>query len=519
MLFNAHEFLFIFLPIVLAGFFVIGRLGRHRLAVAWLVLLSLTFYAWWKPAYLPVLLGSLVFNYAVGTVLAALSRRHGPRTARAKGLLVFGIAANIVLLGYFKYANFLVENINALLSTTMSMDRLLLPLAISFFTFQQIAYLVDAWRGEAADADPLRYALFVSFFPQLIAGPIVHHREMMPQFARRQTFSPRTRHIAVGLTIFFIGLFKKTVLADGMATIASPLFAAAGSGTPLTIAEGWLAALSYTFQLYFDFSGYSDMAIGLARMFGVQLPINFNSPYKAASITDFWRRWHITLSRFLRDYIYVPLGGSRKGPVRRYGNLMATMLIGGLWHGAGWTFVVWGGLHGLFLTINHLWSARFKAARRPSLTRRAAARALTFVAVVVAWVFFRATTFDEALAVLGAMAGGNGITVPATVAKELAVILPAWVPLAGGSLAPLLPDGGTAVLLVAIVGAVALWGPNTQQILWTYRPGLDSRRTMSPPPRPWRWRLHAGWATAAACIAALGILGMSERNEFLYFNF
>ncbi len=518
MLFNSHAFLFVFLPTVLVGFFVIGRNGRTRAALGWLVAMSLVFYGWWEPAYLMVLVGSMLFNYGIGTYIATQALRHGPRPNGGRLVLGLGIGGNLALLGYFKYANFFVENVNAVLATAWSMERLLLPLAISFFTFQQIAYLIDAWRGEATDRDPLRYALFVSFFPQLIAGPIVHHREMIPQFARLRTFVPRVDALAVGLTIFAIGLFKKTVLADGMAAYADPLFSAAESGIALTVIEGWMAALAYTFQLYFDFSGYSDMAIGLARLFGVRLPINFNSPYKAVSIADFWRRWHMTLSRFLRDYIYIPLGGGRKGPARRHVNLMTTMLLGGLWHGAGWTFVAWGGLHGAYLVINHLWS-NWTAGMSGGMAGRALARATTFLAVVVAWVFFRAETFGGALAVLRAMAGGNGIVVPEPIAGMLSAVLPAWVPITDGGLTPLISDGAVAVALVALVGAIALFGPNTQQILWNYRPGLGSRTRTTPPPRLWRWRLQTGWAAATACAAAFGILGMSEKNEFLYFNF
>ncbi|MGC2856379.1 MBOAT family O-acyltransferase [Novispirillum sp. DQ9] len=520
MLFNSHEFLFVFLPVVLTGFFLIGKTGGTRLALAWLAVLSLVFYAWWKPAYLIVLAGSMLFNYAVGYRLAAVAARQGTRAPGGRPLLYLGIAGNVALLGYFKYANFLVDNANAVLATTWSMDQVVLPLAISFFTFQQIAYLVDAWQGEAGDGDPLRYVLFVSFFPQLIAGPIVHHREMMPQLARRSTLVPRAAHIAVGLTIFFIGLFKKTVIADGMAAYADPLFAAAEDGAVLTITEGWLAALSYTFQLYFDFSGYSDMAIGLARMFGVQLPVNFNSPYKATSIIEFWRRWHMTLSRFLRDYLYIPLGGSRHGPARRHANLMATMVLGGLWHGAGWTFVAWGALHGLFLVANHLWRAAVGSGR-PGRAGRVGGWTATFVAIVVAWVFFRAETFGGALTILGAMAGGNGLTVPAPLASLLERILPHWIAVTSGTATPHIHDGGGTLALaqVALVGAIALFAPNTQQILWAYRPGLGTRAASRPAARPWRWRLHGGWAAAAASIAALAILGMSEKNEFLYFNF
>ncbi|MBT5260335.1 MAG: MBOAT family protein, partial [Nitrospina sp.] len=346
MLFNSYAFIFLFLPVTLLGFQLIGNRGHCRVAVSWLIGASLFFYGWWNPAYLGLILTSILFNYAVGVSL-------GSRPA--KTVLVVGIAANLGLLGYFKYANFFVDNINALTGSDIVLERIILPLAISFFTFQQITYLVDTYRGETQECDFLRYCLFVTFFPQLIAGPIVHHREMMPQFAKDTFCRLKAKHLAVGLTIFSVGLFKKVILADGIAVYSTPVFDAAEAGVILTFVDAWCGALAFTFQLYFDFSGYSDMAIGLGRMFGIILPVNFFSPYKASNIIEFWRRWHITLSRFARDYLYIPLGGNRKGTLLRFANLMITMLLIGLWHGAGWTFVIWGGLHGSYLVINHGW--------------------------------------------------------------------------------------------------------------------------------------------------------------------
>ncbi len=291
----------------------------------------------------------MLFNFLVGNRLVRIRRKGYKHSVR--GALVVGIAFNLGTLGYFKYFNFFVETANVVFNAGFNFDEIILPLAISFFTFQQITFLVDAYRGKACDYNFLHYALFVTFFPQLIAGPIVHHAEMMPQFLKRKTGGLSNASIAVGGSIFLLGLFKKVVLADNVAAYATPVFAAASAGQELTLIESWGGVLAYTFQLYFDFSGYSDMAIGLARMFGIVLPLNFNSPYKAASIIDFWRRWHMTLSRFLRDYVYFPLGGSLRGRMKRHINLMITMLLGGLWHGAGWTFVVWGGLHGIYLMI------------------------------------------------------------------------------------------------------------------------------------------------------------------------
>jgi D-alanyl-lipoteichoic acid acyltransferase DltB (MBOAT superfamily) len=336
MLFNSAEFLFFFLPLLLFAFF---RLGRHnrRLAAFWLTAGSLFFYGWWNPAYLGLLLSSIVFNYLVGYTIA---RGDDIGSSRRKRLLALGITVDLALLGYYKYANFFVDSVNAAFGTNYAILEIVLPLGISFFTFTQIAFLVDAARGEAKEFDFVHYSLFVTYFPHLIAGPVLHHKEMMPQFGQASTYRFSHEHLTVGLTVFAIGLFKKVVLADGVAPFASSVFAAAERGEVLGLFQAWGGTLAYSLQLYFDFSGYSDMAIGLSYMIGVRLPINFNSPYKSVNIADFWRRWHMTLSRFLRDYLYIPLGGNRKGSVRRYVNLMTTMLLGGLWHGAGWTFVL-----------------------------------------------------------------------------------------------------------------------------------------------------------------------------------
>ncbi len=410
MLFNSFAFIFAFLPIVLVGFFALARFS-HRLAAGWLTLASLVYYGWWDPGYVALLLASIGVNYSLGTRIARM-HESGQRS-RGKRLLLLAIAANLGLLGYYKYGIFLVSNAQTLFGHAGPLPEIILPLGISFFTFTQIAFLVDAHRGLARDYSLTHYTLFVTYFPHLIAGPILHHREMMPQFDRRATYVPNWDNIAVGLTMFIFGLFKKTVIADDMAGFASPAFNAAAAGTQLTLLEAWGAALAYTFQIYFDFSGYTDMALGASRMFGIVLPLNFRSPYKARSIIDFWRRWHITLSRFLRDYVYIPLGGNRKTELRRYQNLLLTMLIGGLWHGAGWTFVFWGALHGVYLVINHAWRSlrrHFDFASPPGA--RALAILTTFIAVVVAWVFFRAADFTTAVSIVAGMAGQNGVVLP-----------------------------------------------------------------------------------------------------------
>jgi len=401
MLFNSYEFILVFLPIVIFTFYILGKQFGHEVAIGFLILASLLFYAWWNPIYIWLILLSMLFNYGIGIVLS--SRKNNRIT------LTIGIAANLALLGYFKYANFFVDTINDVASTSFNLNNIILPLAISFFTFQQIAYLVDTYQHKSEERNFLHYALFVTFFPQLIAGPIVHHNEMMSQFSMPETFKFNPRKMELGLTIFTLGLFKKVILADEISRYASPVFEAASNNHFLTVTDAWVGALSYSFQLYFDFSAYSDMAIGIALMFGIRLPINFMSPYKAVNIIEFWRKWHMTLSRFLRDYLYFPLGGNRKGHIRRYANLMTTMLLGGLWHGAGWTFAFWGGLHGSYLILNHAW----RNARRlmghdlenSSWWSRFISRGLTFIAVVIAWVYFRAESFESANLIVSTMFG------------------------------------------------------------------------------------------------------------------
>jgi len=346
MLFSTYEFIFLFLPVTFFGYFYLNKKRLTTASKAWLVVTSLFFYSWWNVAYLPLILVSMLFNYVVGSSLSegGQSKKRPPR----KLILTFGIISNVALLAYFKYADFLIENLNYIPDVQVDALNLALPLAISFFTFQQIAYLVDSYKLETKEYDFLNYAVFVSFFPQLIAGPIVHHKEMMPQFDNNRSKIINYQNVLMGLFIFSIGLFKKVVIADSLAVWVSSGFDVA---TTLNFFEAWAVSLSYTFQLYFDFSGYVDMAIGLGLLFNIKLPINFNSPYKATNIQDFWRRWHMTLSRFLRDYVYIPLGGNRVGPFRVYFNLLATFVIGGIWHGAGWTFIFWGFLHGMALVI------------------------------------------------------------------------------------------------------------------------------------------------------------------------
>ncbi len=409
MLFNSYSFIFLFLPIVMLGFFQLARI-HHAYAAAWLALSSLFFYGYWNPAYVGLLLGSIVCNYAFGMWIAKAGVQHA--AARKKRVLVFAIAANLLLLGYYKYANFFLASANSLTGSSLTLGDIMLPLGISFFTFTQIAFLVDTYQGKVKEYNFVHYVLFVTYFPHLIAGPVLHHKDMMPQFAHNATYRINWDNVATGLLLFTLGLCKKVLWADSLAPYATAIFDGTQhgmlTGTLPTIYEAWSGALSYTLQIYFDFSGYTDMALGIALMFNIRLPINFNSPYQSTSIIDFWRRWHMTLSTFLRDYLYIPLGGNRHGQLRRYGNLLATMLLGGLWHGAGWTFVIWGALHGVYLTINHLWRD-FIAERFlrwvPNWMGALVGGLLTFIAVVAAWVVFRSSDMAQAITILKAMFG------------------------------------------------------------------------------------------------------------------
>ena len=406
MLFNSCAFILGFLPVVFFGFYLIGR-HSHNLASLWLAAASLFFYGWWDVRFVGLLLGSIAFNYGAGYLIG---HRLSKSANQPKFLLVSAVVSNLILLGYFKYANFFIENLNHLAGTTWPMGEVFLPLGISFFTFTQIAFLVDTYQGKVKEYNFVHYTLFVTYFPHLIAGPVLHHKEMMPQFARPDTCSINWNNVAVGLTVFVLGLAKKVLIADTLADFSSPVFDEVHAGGQPMFFEAWIGALAYTLQLYFDFSAYSDMAIGLSLMFNVCLPMNFYSPYKATSIIEFWRRWHMTLSRFLRDYLYIPLGGNRNGTAQRYLNLMITMLLGGLWHGAGWTFVVWGCLHGLYLTANHVWRELKQRMgwRDGGKWSNLAAGMLTFLAVVVGWVFFRAENLATAIEIISGMLGMNG---------------------------------------------------------------------------------------------------------------
>jgi D-alanyl-lipoteichoic acid acyltransferase DltB (MBOAT superfamily) len=451
MLFNSFAFLFLYLPVVLVGYQLFRRRG-----VAWLGMCSLFFYAWWDWRFLPLLLLSICFNYGAGRAICGLEGR--PRDAA----LWTALALDLGALAWFKYAAFLFG-----VSTGLA-----LPIGISFFTFTQIAFLVDCWRGKAREPRFAPYLLFVSYFPHLVAGPVLHHAEMMPQF--RNGRSLQAEDLAFGLTVFALGLAKKVLVADNLAPMVTPLFS---GGVAPQMMDAWIGTLAYSMQLYFDFSGYSDMAIGLSRLFGVRLPENFDSPYKARNISDFWRRWHMTLSRFLRDYLYLPLGGNRRGTRKRWRNLMVTMVLGGAWHGAGWTFIAWGGLHGLFLVLQQ----RFGGGNAAWW-----ARPLTFTAVLLAWVPFRAPDIASALQIWSGMAGMHGLGLPHVL---------------GGPGLQWIAAGGGAMPLLAAACLSAWFAPNTREMLQ----------------RHWAGSLtHAG-AVAALLLAC--VFSMNRPTEFLYFQF
>ena len=401
MLFNSYEFIFLYLPLVFLVFFGLAKWGGRQAATCWLVLASFFFYGWWDWHYVPLLFASICFNYLVG--------RRIQQGERRKAWLVFGIALNLALLGYFKYTGFFLETVNSLAgSLVFDVPHIVLPLGISFFTFTQTAYLVEEYRGEAAEHSFLTYCEFVTIFPHLIAGPIIRHRDMLPQFTDEKNFYIDYKNIALGITLFTMGLFKKTVIADYLSSWVADVFSRADS---LTFLEAWIGALSYTFQLYFDFSGYSEMAIGLGLMFNLRFPTNFNSPYKAKNVIDFWRRWHMTLGLWVRDYLYIPMGGNRAGELGKMRNLFLSMLLIGLWHGAGWSFVLWGGTHGILLMINHQWR-RLHIQLPDGLCW-----AMTFLCVTGCWVLFRAESFGQASDVMLAMADMGHIVLPENMGK------------------------------------------------------------------------------------------------------
>ena len=519
MLFNSYPFLFGFLPIALVLTYLAGRRPTPTLAKATLATLSLAFYAYWNPIYLPLLLFSIAFNYLVG---GAIQRAFAAdRTTRVNVLLTFGLVVDIGMLAYFKYANFFVNNFNAITGADWALYRIALPLAISFYTFQKIAYLVDSARGEAKPMSPLDFTLFAAFFPQLISGPIVHYKEVVPQLQGPLFGKLIWRNILVGLVIMAIGLFKKTVIADTLSGYSDPLYALAETQQRVGMAAGWLAATCYVLQIYFDFSGYSDMAIGLARMFGVKLPLNFHSPYRAANIAEFWRRWHMTLQRIVYGYVFQPLSLVLMRGAWRFGlegwpsfalnvvfPIIVTFLILGLWHGAGWTYVIFGAMHGVYVAAFEVTRERRARLHRklrklkmklpePGRAQKALGRVLLLLAVALADVMFRAKTVAAAISIWGGMAGFGGI----------------------GTLDALTP--GLVGALVVCVLIVWLF-PNTQQIMSRFDPAYDWRAwsDIGWPAIRWTWRPSTFGLIFAGLALFFGVVFIERGTQvFLYFNF
>ncbi|MEO8137202.1 MAG: MBOAT family O-acyltransferase [Betaproteobacteria bacterium] len=488
MLFNSYEFLFAFLPATCLVYFALNRWLPGKTGLAWLLAASCFFYAWWNWRYLPLLLGSIVFNFLVGRALQRSDGKQGSTHAGRRLVLILGVSANLLLLAWFKYTDFLVANLNTAFGAGWLLPHVILPLGISFFTFTQIAFLVDAYRARAREFSFLNYGLFVSFFPHLLAGPILHHGEMMPQFAESANKRFNASNFWVGFTLLILGLAKKVLIADEIGPWANAGFA---HPEQLAMIDAWMAAAAYTLQIYFDFSGYTDMALGMAWMLNIRLPLNFASPYRSRNIQEFWRRWHMTLSRFLRDYLYVPLGGNRKGPLLTLLFVLITFGLGGLWHGASWTFVAWGIFNGLGVMAVQALDRADWSLPRPL------AWALTMVFVVVAWVFFRASTLADAFHIIAVMFGANGFSAKTAVAE--------WAPLF--SAATYTRSGIDLQLATVYTGLTMLAGcaiawllPNTQVVL----PRL-------------RWSPLLATGSAALAVAAL--LNLERVTEFLYFNF
>jgi D-alanyl-lipoteichoic acid acyltransferase DltB (MBOAT superfamily) len=530
MLFNSYVFIFAFLPLALAGYLLLRRLPNITYAIGFLTVASLIYYAWWKVDYVLIVLTSI----AVNAIFARQLISGGLTGGRSKALLGVAVTFNLCLLGYFKYADFFVVNMNAAFGAGWALPGVVLPIGISFVTFQIIAYLVDAHQGKVEKFTPLNFSFFVTFFPQLIAGPIVHHKEIMPQLADapRRDFAA---DFAVGSAIFIVGLFKKVIIADTVAVYADAGYATLASGQPLDFMSAWITVLSYSFQLYFDFSGYSDMAVGLARMFGIKLPVNFYSPYRATSFIDFWRRWHITLSRFLRDYLYIPLGGNRQGRIRRYLNLFVVMFLGGLWHGAAWTFALWGVIHGLLLAVNHAWNAlpfsRY-AFMRTGLAR-VIAIGFVFFCVTLAWVPFRASDFPTAATMFSHLlptgtGSGAFASIRAFLGAQLLGLFDAaryadflkprelW--------PPVLPPDYLATkvfpigIVLAIVGAITFFMPNTYRLFGRFDPALGLEGYTSKT-RFAIARLGMREAIVLAGMFVMSVLALSRVSPFLYFQF
>jgi alginate O-acetyltransferase complex protein AlgI len=543
MLFNSYEFIFVFLPVTLAGFFLLGLRSRD-LALGWIIVASVAFYAWWRPINVLIIAPSIAVNFILARWLLRLTADES-RAGLARLVLALGIAFNVAFLGYFKYVNFLATAANDLAGAHFVLTQVVLPLGISFITFQKIAFLIDV-HGKRIPSFSLReYCLFVLFFPQLIAGPIVHYREMMPQFERAPCRWDK-ENIAIGLSLFVFGLFKKVVLADGISEHVSPIYESATAGAEITFFPAWIAAIGFTLQIYFDFSGYSDMALGLGRFFGVRLPANFNSPLKATNIIDFWLRWHMTLTRFLTAYLYNPLAlwltrrrmakglpglGARAPSIGAFLQLLAgptllTMFVSGVWHGAGYLFILWGVLHGVYLSVNHAW--RLFGPRiwtnKDTYDRvmRPAGFVLTFLSVVAAMVLFKSTNASAAKEMLQGMVGLNGISLPQQIHAHLGPLTGLLQSFVSATTEMSAQEFVLAMAWLAVLLLVALLLPNTLQLMARFEPALGVQsRPGAPFPllRALDWMPTVPWAIAMSSLVVAAVMKLGGKSEFLYWQF
>lgn len=490
MLFNSYEFIFLFLPITLIGYYLLNRIRLTLASNAWLLFASLFFYAWWDAKYLPLLLGSILFNYTIGNLIVDYNLNK-KNVVSKKQLLITGITGNLLLLGFYKYTDFMLGNINQLTGVQISLLKMVLPLGISFFTITQIAFLVDCYEGLVKERKLLNYSLFVTFFPHLLAGPILHHKEMMPQFDRIKNKVINYRNLCIGSYVFFIGLFKKIVIADSLSQVATTGFDTAKS---LNLIEGWVVSLSYMFQLYYDFSGYSDMAVGVGLMFNILLPWNFNSPYKSTNVIQFWQRWHMTLSSFITTYLYSPILRASKSITfsRSLVTIFIAMFISGIWHGAGWTFIIWGTLHGSALVINHAWKK--KKIKMPA----ALAWFITFMFVNLSFVFFRAKDLTTATKVFKAMFGMGSEILPGTAAAV--------------KLSDFAHSHIWKALLINVQGRDVTFWTLLAVIIFTLTAKNSIQLSDSFKPT---W----GRLAFVLAIALYSILNMGKVSEFLYFQF
>lgn len=510
MRFNSYEFIFAFLPVVWLGWRILAAFRAKRAAILWLTCGSLGFYAYWNWRYAPLLIASLVINFVLGRLL-------NRRTDRGRLLLLLaGLLWNLGLLGYFKYFNFFLENANVLMGTGWTIETVVLPLGISFFTFQKIAFIVDAWRGKVSEIHFLDFALFVLFFPQLIAGPIVHHGEFIPQLKDPKTWEFNPRQVLLGGCLFVIGLFEKSIIADSLAPLADSAFGLAANGTRLRIFEAWTGLTAYSLQLFYDFAGYSHMALGLALLFGLRLPVNFLSPYRSHCVIEFWRRWHITLSAFLRDYLYIPLGGNRHGFARQMMALLFTMSLAGLWHGAGWTFVLWGVAHGVALIVNHLWR-RWRSGRDGEGSPSAWAYWLTMITVAAGWVLFRASNLPTAGLLLESLLGLHGISVPVSWAKAVESLAPVVRP---RGLWPNVHVTPSSLVALMVAASLAVRGPFLLRWLGVTSSDITSSQTVSPSELSSSGaELTYGKLAIVGGLFAIALAGLSRSSPFLYFQF